>query len=349
MHDRPLSGLRYPGLDVFRISAMLCVFYSHSVAGVVKGILIGNVGVEMFFVLSGFLVGRHFFSGSEPYSWAFARTFILKRWLRTLPLYYTVLILKLLLSSYTVSDVWRYVFFIQNYMPSIAFFHVSWSLSIEEWFYLLLPLLALLVIRSPFNTRRLLIIIAFIFIVSVLLRYHALLYQQAPWEWITTCIHLRMDSLLTGFLLVLIKFKFPVMYRHLSHRAVLMSGILLAAGYLYLFGMNYLSQDLNHLFFFRVLGFPVLSISFALMIPSLESITLRKGMHILIITWGSLLTYSFYLVHTDVIGSLKKADLRGIYLVASSFVVSAIISFALYYLVEKPFLRLKEKIRMPPA
>jgi peptidoglycan/LPS O-acetylase OafA/YrhL len=106
----------------------------------------GWMGVDLFFVLSGYLVGRQVFGRLEDESLgARLRTFWIKRWGRTLPLYYGVLAFYAL-KPWTVGTPflgggWHFAFFLQNF-GGLRDFVQSWSLCVEEHFYLVLPLLA---------------------------------------------------------------------------------------------------------------------------------------------------------------------------------------------------------------
>lgn len=149
------------GLDLIRASAIMLVVTGHCTAVFCKWwqvsppltLVYGSfVGVELFFVLSGFLVGRLAIRAAarpHPGTWL---AFMQRRWLRTLPLYYLWLVV--------LAVIWPPLFwqpdaaglrwqalavfgsFTQNLAWPTAFgnwFGVSWSLAVEEWFYLLLP------------------------------------------------------------------------------------------------------------------------------------------------------------------------------------------------------------------
>jgi peptidoglycan/LPS O-acetylase OafA/YrhL len=140
---------RNAGLDLLRFLAVSGVVVAH--CAVVFGRLLGwtppNLlvmaaffGVELFFVLSGFLIGGLLLDivavAATPRAFA---VFMTRRWLRTLPLYYLWLaVLPLLLP--TTTRIAPFATLTQNLawpMPPGGFFSVSWSLAIEEWFYLL--------------------------------------------------------------------------------------------------------------------------------------------------------------------------------------------------------------------
>jgi peptidoglycan/LPS O-acetylase OafA/YrhL len=108
----------------------------------------GFLGVELFFVLSGFLIGRILLghlSGRTSAGWIFG--FWLRRWARTLPAYWVYLGLNLLLlfNGWRPSgnfETWRYLTFTQNlFTAHPSFMPEAWSLSVEELFYLGAPVL----------------------------------------------------------------------------------------------------------------------------------------------------------------------------------------------------------------
>ncbi|HET6992186.1 MAG TPA: acyltransferase, partial [Bacteroidia bacterium] len=144
------------GLDVMRAMAILLVLLSHAmrfspIPGATQTQLelyMGFIGVELFFALSGFLIGgillREMADGT---SFRKVLKFWVRRWMRTLPAYYAVLfgtpLLYLLFlheNSVHFSDLFPFIFFVQNFShPHPEYFGVAWSLSIEEWFYILFP------------------------------------------------------------------------------------------------------------------------------------------------------------------------------------------------------------------
>jgi peptidoglycan/LPS O-acetylase OafA/YrhL len=135
---------RNPGLDLLRALAITAVFLGHGIT-LDRFPILGelHVGVDLFFVLSGFLIGRIYFRASNRQDfvvWHFWRS----RWWRTLPPYYAGLGLYVLcrwLGSNQMPPVHAYyLIFLQNYLGD-AGFGPSWSLCVEEHFYLALPLL----------------------------------------------------------------------------------------------------------------------------------------------------------------------------------------------------------------
>lgn len=145
-----MSSSRLPGLDLLRTIAILAVVSLH--AGQLAGSQIeglgaltsnGWMGVDVFFVMSGYLIGTQFFYGDDGIG-----SFYIKRWLRTLPLYFVVLFfyiwVKPALGFPFRGEAAPYFFFLQNY-TGVPDFVPSWSLCIEEQFYLIFPVIAYLV------------------------------------------------------------------------------------------------------------------------------------------------------------------------------------------------------------
>ncbi|HEX8698200.1 MAG TPA: acyltransferase, partial [Myxococcaceae bacterium] len=150
----PAHESRQDGLDVLRAAAILLVLFFHAPEAITRALpdsvrsvfSVGWMGVNLFFVLSGYLIGRQVFATREDLPLgARLRTFWVKRWTRTLPLYFLVLGVYALkpwvLGTPFVGGGWEYALFLQNYAP-LQDFVQSWSLCVEEHFYLVLPLVA---------------------------------------------------------------------------------------------------------------------------------------------------------------------------------------------------------------
>lgn len=140
------------GLDFARCVAISLVLLAHFIgeyqpADATLGtivVILGFVGVELFFSLSGFLIGRILIRLAETgLTLRSVANFWARRWFRTLPAYYVCL---LLLFWYRGMVDWPSVFFLQSFYPASAgFYIVSWSLVMEEYFYFSYPLLMLAV------------------------------------------------------------------------------------------------------------------------------------------------------------------------------------------------------------
>ena len=134
------------GLDILRAMAIIDVVIVHG------GTVLGNIetafpwiklipGVPLFFVLSGFLIGSMLINifEKENVSFSVILNFLKRRWFRTLPNYYLILILNILFVYFGIikEDFTQFNFsffiFSQNlFRPFYGFFWESWSISIEE-------------------------------------------------------------------------------------------------------------------------------------------------------------------------------------------------------------------------
>lgn len=174
------------GLDLMRAIAILIVVYMHGVFLLPEWMhrwynlpVPGVDGVAIFFVLSGFLIGGILLRKLEAPQFGFREilNFWVRRWFRTIPNYMVVLTLVLVFSIYwgyrTDFFHWGYYFFTQNLFERIPrFFPESWSLAVEEWFYLVTPLL-IWGIAALLKDRRkaVLVTAALLIVVPVVLRF----------------------------------------------------------------------------------------------------------------------------------------------------------------------------------
>ncbi|HSK87927.1 MAG TPA: acyltransferase [Anaerolineales bacterium] len=173
-----------PGLDGLRAIAILLVFASHS-----DLVEFGWVGVQLFFVLSGFLITGILLDmkDSLPAGKYFTK-FYGRRFLRIFPLYYFYLALMAVVAYWLISvdfrpgpmkifldQVWYAVLYVYDFFYRVPWFEPShfldhfWSLSVEEQFYIVWPLLLLLVPQK--HLKRL-----FILFVILAITFRVLLY-----------------------------------------------------------------------------------------------------------------------------------------------------------------------------
>jgi peptidoglycan/LPS O-acetylase OafA/YrhL len=174
------------GLDLVRAAAVTLVLLSHCGDLFARWFHITNLrafsygafyGIELFFVLSGLLIGGLLIeqidrtpAGGLPRAW---RIFMIRRWMRTLPLYYLCLLAIALIwapivwpgGTHLADALLSYGTLLQNFawpMRDGNFFDVSWSLAVEEWFYL--GFSALLFALTAWTRRAALPVAALVFI-----------------------------------------------------------------------------------------------------------------------------------------------------------------------------------------
>ena len=153
--------------------------------------------VEFFFVLSGFVLSQQLLKVVD--NGKNIKTFYLRRWYRTLPLYFIALLFFTVLSSSYNFDFLKYLFLIQKIIPDFVsndYFMVSWSLAVEEFFYFLFPLYLI------FFSRKSLVLSVILFIVIFSL-FKVLFIDYFTSSFIRTGTLLRLDAIALGFLLSL--------------------------------------------------------------------------------------------------------------------------------------------------
>lgn len=368
MSQEKQKNLRIFGLDVMRATAILLVVFSHlyylvdfynplliSLSGIA-----GYAGVELFFVLSGFLIGsillKSFIANDFTLSSIFV--FLKRRWMRTLPNYYFILLVNIAIGivlDYEMKEVWRYFLFIQNFSSySITFFVESWSLSVEEWTYLLIPfLLFVLGMKSRNSKWSFLVIVSGLIVFFHLLRY--LFFLSNPiadlntWNnEVKSVVIYRIDTILFGFLIAWIHYYYNDWLKKSRFY------LLILAAHLFFFqfiAMNVMGFEITRTpFYFMVFYFTLSTITFALFLPTFIYWKSAKGVLPQIITYISKWSYSMYLIHYSILTVFYKY-FRDNYFSNSSiyfsiFIYSALLFFGscfLYRFFEKPIMDLRDR------
>lgn len=112
----------------------------------------GHFGVDVFFVISGFLIASLLFQERERTGGISLRAFYLRRAFRILPLYVVALVIAALLLRVNASSAWSNLLFVNNFLPlKKQFMGWTWSLAIEEQFYLCFPLALMFAFRLTRN------------------------------------------------------------------------------------------------------------------------------------------------------------------------------------------------------
>ncbi|HZE25283.1 MAG TPA: acyltransferase [Blattabacteriaceae bacterium] len=360
------SSAREPGLDLMRAVAILWVMLWHMHFALRPGIWSGPgrygwMGVDLFFVLSGYLIGsqllRPYTRGGRPSIGGF----YMRRAFRVLPAYLTVLLFYFAIPGFReapgLSPAWQFLTFTENfridYLHDQAFSHV-WSLCVEEHFYLVLPVLILLLMRRP-NFGKALVMVLGILCFGIGIRAYIYLHQIAIFprdddafalayvERIYYPTHTRLDGLLVGVTLAAIKTFRPAWWqRAMSHGYLLLvGGLALCAGAVWLFN-DRLSFSAS------VVGFPLLAVGLGLLIASSiapsSPLSRVRGFGLI-----AALAYSAYLTHKEIIHFLRShsprlVEGRGWLALVAYFGFSFLAAFVLYMAVERPFLGLRERI-----
>lgn len=314
---------RVYGLDIMRALAVLLVVFGHMLQHskppdwLAHFGRLGISGVEIFFVLSGFLIGGIIIDLIKKGKFQTASDllrFWSRRWLRTLPLYYLFFFIYLRFDwtgPSQLSEHLDYLFFFQNFAwRAPDFFLLSWSLTIEEYFYLLFPFVFFLLHKATRNPVSSLKVAIGIFLLGPL----ALKLICTPYHgWDDFNFHLRMvtvmrlDSLMYGVAAVFIKNYYPTLWSAVKKWTALWVVLAAAASYyIYANIPGLTGQPYSRLI--QTFLFPALSLSIALLLPAFDSI--RHSRHLYVkdfITYISTVSYSLYLGHILVITLVSNA------------------------------------------
>lgn len=145
---RPAASERIVSLDLLRGLAAFAVMIPHFFMYYLENAsliaeVISVTAVELFFVLSGFVLGPQIVLCARRRNWATLRTFLLRRWMRTIPSYLVALLaISVIFREVGSADFFRYAAYVQNLFSqhnSRDYYPVAWSLSVEEWYYVIFP------------------------------------------------------------------------------------------------------------------------------------------------------------------------------------------------------------------
>lgn len=361
------------GLDLMRAIAVTWVLLTHSLwinpdlNATIAGLfgLGGTLGMESFFVLSGFLIGRILVKEYLKPNFKVQHIFYfwVRRWFRTLPNYYLILGVNLLLFWCYFSSIPKglsaYFYFGQNLTGSHpVFFPESWSLSIEEFSYIIGPLLFILFLLFNKGLKRVYnlwigtIVILLFFLVA---KYHYHLSVENPslefWNTHLKPIALfRIDAIYYGVLAAIISMRYKEKWGLYKNALLLAGGVGL---FIFFFILPYIGITIERFpFFYNVLYFPIQSVLIACLLPFLSSYNLKNKTTLFYkaITQMSIISYSVYLLHYSVVLFVLRAHFyneknsmfESLLLTIAYFVITIILSVFLYRLYEKPMMNLRD-------
>ena len=378
----PNSGRRVPELDGLRGIAILLVLVWHYLTNQlapehfpIMGLLMRTPlsvtwsGVDLFFVLSGFLIGGILIDQRESAS--FFRTFYVRRACRIVPLYYALIGAFLLTVAFGLTadgrldwlfrklhPLWTYATFTQSFAICQtgtlggSWFGVTWSLAIEEQFYLVLPAVVYFCSRLhlPFLLAALICLapVLRVFLLLVWPQYSPLSYILMP------C---RADSLLAGVLAAW-ALRVPAITANLRSNAgrlywvggALLAGVLLIGYSQQPFASNFMS----------LFGYTWMAVFYVTVL--IMGVVEPRGPVSWVCRWAALrklgiIAYGVYLLHQPMSGlchglldggepwitGLRSA---GITLLALAFTI--LLALLSYRLFEKPMIDFGHRFRYAP-
>lgn len=345
-----MSAKRIYGLDCMRALAIMLVLASHMFNRLE---FFGYVGVELFFVLSGFLIGGILIKSLEKqkgFNRRDLRRFLIRRFLRTLPNYYLFLLIYSIFERRVAPgieknslDYLRYCLFLQNFAwpnPSGYFSH-SWSLCIEEWFYLLTSITLFFMLNITGNTEsgriRALGLTAVGFIVLPNLLKFSL---GSGFDDLRMVVVFRLDAIMYGVLMALLQSRFPAWWGKSHFLFMAGSGISIAG--IFLYGRSIQAE---------ALALSLMPMGFSLMIPAIYRLCRTETRIDKAVEWTATLSYSIYLCHIIIYFGLQgplgynQMSLAGklVYKVFSVVLIFSV-SFVIYRFFEKPVTDFRDRL-----
>lgn len=349
------------GLDLLRFLAIFFVLINHGTYQLSEPLKKINPyfyldGVLLFFVLSGFLIGGIFIRTYEKGNLK-KNLFIfwIRRWMRTLPAYFFILTFVSILHYIIIGDLdiiktLKHFFFIQNLTFFESYlFPEAWSLSIEEWFYLLLPVFTIISFTFIKNRKvGFLFVILLIIVVCPTLRFltsKAILLPNHIEEWdqhFRSVTIFRLDSIMIGVLAAFLRHYHSQIFFHQKKIKLVIGILILITLRIFDFTFSYSSL------FQTVFSFTLNSFGVFLTLPYLFEMRPPKNTNVMrFITFTSLISYSLYLVNSTLLQALFLNNIgfeRPFYIKYIAYwILTFLTATLLYKFVELPFIQLRDK------
>lgn len=350
------------GLDLVRAIAIILVVIGHARLFLKNSILWGFPyfrmidGVDIFFVLSGFLIGGILIRdihNVDKFGLSHLIYFWKRRWFRTLPNYFLILLANYFFVKYGIinehfdSFNYKFFLFIQNFnSPFTGFFWESWSLSIEEWFYIFSPILVLVLCRILPNKWAFLSTTLIMILFPTVYRFISFDPSYTAFQVdinIRKVVLMRLDSIGYGLLSAWIFYYYYKLWFRFRNIAAIIGFLIL------LFIINFHTKPSE--LYDQTLYFTLTPISILLMLPFFESIRKVNFKGSYFIEHISKISYSMYLINLALVSEVIRDNFYP-QNEAQSFLAYFIywfsvigISTLIYFYYEKPITDLRDKIQ----
>lgn len=359
---------KFHGLDHLRAIAILLVLIYHyrmfeHPSWIDAVGWIGWTGVDLFFVLSGFLISNQLFREIKDQQTIKLKSFFTKRFFRIIPPYLFTLLLYFCFPIFrereALPSVWKFLSFTQNYGLDVinhGTFSHAWSLCIEEQFYLVLPIFLLIFIKKKLMNY-LKFCIIFLIAMSIVLRIFSWNGFVAPFletsdfwkEWYMNIYYptyTRFDGLAIGILIGYFfqySSRFKTMVNKNGNRLLILG--VFTTGFALWFCRNQYSEQAS------ILGFTLVAIGYGIVLMGVISDSSFMGRKSNFLTSQlALLSYSIYLSHKGII-HLVQLFLDKYHIAVTDnltlficLTACLIVGKFYQYLIEKPSAKIKTRI-----
>ncbi len=346
------SKLGYiPALDGLRGMAIIGVMIYH--AGILKG---GSIGVDMFFVLSGFLITSLLISEFDGYGSINLKNFYIRRILRLAPALIVMLIVYCLASFVVLSeekanrnyiDALISVAYLTNWARAFSihppdFLGHTWSLSIEEQFYIVWPTVLVLLLRLSNKRHHILVVAASTALLSWMLRLYLSMNGSSPIR-LYNGLDTRADALMVGCTLGVVLVSglgsenaYKTLQKHLVILGPLSMIGLLTFSVIVYWGDPWMFHY----------GYFIVELLTAVLVLDLlinQKSIIRKLLVTRWLVWVGSISYGLYIWHFPIYRTLHAMGVRGSTFIVLSLFISFTIATLSYYAMEKPILKFKKR------
>lgn len=347
------------GLDLLRLFAILLVIGNHLrpmprgtgvlLAGWIRG---GWVGVDLFFVLSGFLVSGLLFNDYLRHGRLSIARFLVRRGFKIYPAFWAFIAFSMIVfwsknQSVPLRNLLGELCFVQNYTAHI--WPHTWSLAIEEHFYVCLALLFFLLVRRPGPKPFSWFPAIFVVIATACLVFriqNALRYPEYNYSWDLFPTHLRIDSLFFGALLA-----YATQFQRLEERlAWFPTWARLAAGLALLVPAFVFARETHR--WISVVGFNLFYLGAGLLVLGAVKLEGSNFRFLRLLGAFGASSYSIYLWHvpvnvwfaTRILDAHRDAThVYWQYLCVCVF-GALLVGYAMAFVIETPFLKLRDRL-----
>jgi len=357
---------KFYGLDNLRAFAIIFVFLFHYfiLSGAEPKWLpdfarFGWTGVDLFFVLSGFLISSQLFQEIKNEGQISLKNFFLKRVFRILPAYFFTVALYFCLPFFrekeSLPPLWKFLTFTQNLdlnLKDEGTFSHCWSLCVEEHFYLFLPLILMFIVSGKWMKRAYLVLVLF-FVFGIAIRIYSYndLYlpnvsDESNWmywyKYIYYPTYNRLDGLLAGVLIAGLFHFYPKIWAKISP----FGNLIFLVGLMILVVAYFLCED-QMTFNASVFGFPLIALGYGcFVLGAISPISFLYHCNSRVLTRIATLSYAVYLTHKGVIHIthqlLEKFEIESNLMLVICVITCLGFAQIVHIIVEKPFMKLRK-------
>lgn len=355
------SSIGYiPALDGLRALAVGVVYVFHATQRLSRG---GFIGVDIFFVISGFLITALLFKEWNKYASINFKNFYIRRALRLLP----ALVLMLTIYLIATQTFWRglvagateqawgdvliVLFYVSNWTRALGFGRPNvlghaWSLSTEEQFYMLWPPILYLLLRYVRTPKRI-ALVAFAGGLLIALHRYNLVVQGASIERLSTGLDTRLDGILMGCGLGVL-YVSGLLPRSLKFQKF--ANVLAAISVVVLVILNFtVAYKDRESYMYWLLLANLATLGILLQLAVVDKSWLKRILELPPLIYMGKISYGFYLYHMPLLTFLGALGFRDWTRIAIIGPITLALSILSYKYLETPFLNLKDKFIAAPV